>query len=336
MTADVTPRTDPAQVDVSVVVATYNANRRDELDACLSAIGRQTVAPLEVIVVVDHNPDLLAAARQAFPSAKVFENRHARGLAGARNTGIEAAGASIIAFVDDDARPEPEWLERLHACFADPSAVGVGGALIPRWTGGMPRWLPTEFYWVFGCSYTGLPKQLGPVRNPIGANMAVRKRTLEEIGGFRADGDGDQPRALRSRGMVRAQGNVPDDTDLAIRVKQRWPESIWLYQPEAKVLHTVTRERASLSYFVRRSFEEGAGKARLAAFVGSKDGLSSERRYLSSVLPHGIAEGLRHLLHGDPQGALRAIAIVIGVISSGAGFVHASLDRALERHLRRA
>ena len=67
MRADVTPladpaqaTTDPAQVDVSVVVATYNAKRRDELDACLSAIRGQTVAPLEVIVVVDHNPDLLA------------------------------------------------------------------------------------------------------------------------------------------------------------------------------------------------------------------------------------------------------------------------------------
>ncbi len=71
MRADVTPLadpaqvdpTDPAQVDVSVVVATYNAKRRDELDACLSAIRRQTVAPLEVIVVVDHNPDLLASVQ---------------------------------------------------------------------------------------------------------------------------------------------------------------------------------------------------------------------------------------------------------------------------------
>jgi glycosyltransferase involved in cell wall biosynthesis len=333
---DVTPRTDPAQVDVSVVVATYNIDRRGELDACLGALDRQTVAPVEVIVVVDHNPELFSAVREAFPAANVVENRHARGLAGARNTGIDIARGSIVAFVDDDARPEPEWLERLHACFADPRAVGAGGALIPRWTAGEPRWLPTEFYWVFGCSYTGLPEHLAPVRNPIGANMAVRKRTLEEIGGFRADGAGGEPRAIRSRGMVRAQGNVPDDTDLAIRVKQRRPDSIWLYEPEARVLHTVTAERASLSYFLRRSYEEGAGKARLAAFVGSEDGLSSERRHLASVLPQGIAQGLRQLMHGDPQGGLRAVAIVIGVISSAAGFVQASLDRALERNGRRA
>src|SRR5690348_16834254 len=124
MTADVTDRTDHAQVDVSVVVATYNSERRDELDACVSALAHQTVAPVEVIVVVDHNPELLESARQTFTDALVIENRHSRGLAGARNTGIDAARGSIVAFVDDDARPEADWLEHLYACFEDPSTVG--------------------------------------------------------------------------------------------------------------------------------------------------------------------------------------------------------------------
>ena len=335
MIADVTPLVDANPVDVSVVVATFDEARWDDLCACVSALGDQTTAPVDVIVVVDHNPRLLAEAKEQFPAVTVVDNHHARGLAGARNAGIAAARGSIVAFVDDDARPEPDWLEHLSACFADPTAVGAGGALLPRWTKRMPEWLPTEFYWVFGCSYTGLPDHLSPVRNPIGANMAVRKRTLEEIGGFREAGAGGQPREIRSRGVVRAQGNVPDDTDLAIRVKQRWPEFIWLYEPEAKVHHTVTRERATLSYFLRRSFEEGAGKARLAAFVGSRDGLSSERRHLGVVLPRGIARGLRQLLDGDPNGGLRALAIVVGVASSGIGFLHARLARPLEAVIRR-
>jgi hypothetical protein len=313
------------RLDVSVVVATYTASRWDELTACVSALDRQAVAPIEVIVVVDHNPELLASARQAFPSTRVVENHHARGLAGARNAGIEAASGSIVAFVDDDAQPEADWLKRLHACFADPFAVGVGGALIPRWTNGVPRWLPSEFYWVLGCSYTGLPEHLDRVRNPIGANMAVRKDMLLKMGGFREGGAGEDPREIRSRGVVRAQGNVPDDTDLAIRASQRWPWSIWLYQPEARVHHTVTKERATLAYFIRRSFEEGAGKAQLSAFVGSQDGLSSERRHLSVVLPRGFARGIRELLEGDLQGGLRALAIVIGLTSSAAGFVLARL-----------
>ena len=320
------------RVDVSVVVATYTETRWDELAACVSALNRQAVAPIEVIVVVDHNPELLQSARRAFPSTMVVGNHHARGLAGARNAGIEAANGSIVAFVDDDARPESDWLERLHACFADPFAVGAGGALIPRWTDGVRRWVPTEFYWVFGCSYTGLPEQLAPVRNPIGANMAVRKHVLHEIGGFREGGAGEQPREIRSRGVVRAQGNVPDDTDLAIRASQRWPWSIWLYQPEARVHHTVTKERSSLVYFIRRSFEEGAGKARLSAFVGSQDGLSSERRHLTVMLPRGVARGIRQFLHGDLQGGLRALVIVVGVISSAAGYALARLGSMFEPH----
>jgi cellulose synthase/poly-beta-1,6-N-acetylglucosamine synthase-like glycosyltransferase len=331
MTAHLLQRARTRQVDVSVVVATYDAGRWDELDACVSALTRQTVAPREVIVVVDHNAELFERATDAFPSATVIENHHRRGLAGARNMGIEAASGSIIAFVDDDARPEPDWLERLHACFAAPSVVGAGGALLPRWANGVPRWLPREFYWVFGCSYAGLPERLAPVRNPIGANMAVRTETLKEIGGFREGGAGEEPRAIRSRGVVRAQGNVPDDTDLAIRVKQRWPGSTWLYEPEAKVHHTVTWERASLSYFLRRSFEEGAGKARLAGFVGSADGLSSERRHLYVVLPRGLWRGMRDLFEGDPQGGLRALAIVVGTLSSAAGFLLTRLRRAFER-----
>jgi glycosyltransferase involved in cell wall biosynthesis len=319
-----------AQADISVVVSTYDRSRWGELSACLQTLRGQTVSPREVVVVVDHNPGLLSAARESFRWAKVVENHRPRGLAGARNTGVDITQGSIVAFIDDDARADTDWLEHLQACFADLSAVGVGGALIPRWTNGFPRWLPTEFYWVLGCSYTGLPSHLAPVRNPIGANMAVRREILQAIGGFR-DGAAEQPHVLRSRGVVRAAGNVPDDTDLAIRVKQLWPGSTWLYQPQARVHHTVVRERTSLGYFIRRSFEEGAGKARLAAFVGAQDGLSSERRHLAVVLPSGIARGLRSLLSGDWHGGLRAAAIVIGTVSSAAGFLAATAGRTLRR-----
>jgi hypothetical protein len=131
--------------------------------------------------------------------------------------------------------------------------------------------------------------------------------------------------------VVRAAGNLPDDTDFAIRVQQRRPGAIWLYHPDASVLHTVTPERASLSYFLRRCYEEGVGKANLSRYVGAGDSLSSERRHLAVVLPRGIAAGLRDLLRGDPNGALRAGAIVIGVVSSATGFLLAAIAGARRR-----
>jgi cellulose synthase/poly-beta-1,6-N-acetylglucosamine synthase-like glycosyltransferase len=315
----------------SVVVSTYDEGRWDDLVACLRSLDAQTCPPLEAIVVVDHNARLLDRLIEAFPGVTAVANERSRGLAGARNTGIDAAQGEIVAFIDDDARAEPQWLEELEGCFADPVAVGAGGALIPLWQEPAPRWFPGEFYWVFGCSYTGLPERLGPVRNPIGANMAVRAGVLREVGGFR-EGDGrSAPREIRSRGVVRAGGNVPDDTDLAIRVSQRRPGAVWLYQPKARVHHTVTPERVSFGYFLRRCYEEGAGKANLSRYVGSQDSLRSERRYLARVLPSGLWRGLRELVAGDRGGGLRAGAILIGILSTAAGFLAATVGGSLRR-----
>lgn len=318
----------------SVVVSTYDEKRFDELSACVAGFETQVRPPLETIVVADHNEALLERARKAFPAARVIPNRRPRGLAGARNSGIDAAAGEIIAFVDDDARAEPEWLRELEACFEDPRTVGAGGALLPRWEGPEPSWLPREFYWVFGCSYTGLPERLGPVRNPIGANMAVRASVLREVGGFReggGEGAADAPSEIHARGVVRAAGNIPDDTDLAIRVKQHLPEAVWLYQPSARVLHTVTPERTTFAYFRRRCYEEGVGKANLSRYVGAEEGLSSERRYLTRVLPLGVLRGIQDALRGDGAGALRSAAIVVGLLATAAGFLVANAQNGLRR-----
>jgi glycosyltransferase involved in cell wall biosynthesis len=316
---------------VSVVVATYDRKRWHDLTSCLEALRHQTVAPLEVVVVVDNNPDLIVNVAEAAPWARVVENRHSRGLAGARNTGIEEAHAPIVAFVDDDAEPTLDWLEQLRSCFADPGVVGAGGSLVPRWPNGSPEWFPSEFYWVVGCSYTGLPDHRSTVRNPIGANMAVRRTVLRDIGGFREADNGHLPREIRSRGVVRAGGDVADDTDLAIRVSQRWPEAVWLYEPGATVHHTVTHERASFGYFLRRNFEEGTGKAALARLVGAQAGLSSERRQLAVVLPRGLRRELRRFFTGDASAGLRMVAILIGMTSAAMGFLTGVLARAIGR-----
>jgi len=311
---------------VTVVVSTYDDKRWDDLVSCIGSLQRQTSSQLETIVVVDHNAELLEKARAEFPRAAVIPNERPRGLAGARNSGIAAAKGEVIAFLDDDARAEPEWLEKLTGCIADPATVGAGGRLLPLWQAPKPRWFPREFFWVFGCSYTGLPEALAPVRNPIGANMAVRASVLAEVGGFREGESADAPREIKSRGVVRGGGNVPDDTDLAIRVKQCRPEAVWLYQPEATVLHSVTPERTTLGYFLRRCYEEGTGKANLSRYVGADEGLSSERRHLAFVLPRGVVRGLTGPLRGDPAGPLRAAAIVVGVLVSACGFIIATFS----------
>ncbi len=316
---------EPSQNSVSVVVPAWSWDRRSLLARCLHGIERQTLRPAETIVVIDHNPKLLDWARESFPSVTAVPNRHQRGVVGARNTGVEVAGGDVIVLTDDDTEAEPSWIEQLDSCFLDPSVVGATGELLPDWADGEPGWFPSEFYWVFGCSYTGLPTEVAPVRNPIAANMAVRSRQLREIGGFR---QGVAPREIKYRGVVIAGGHALEDTELGIRIAQRWPEMNWLYQPHATVRHAVTPEQATLGYLVRRSFEEGSSKAQLAQAMGAQKGLSSERRYVSVVLPMGVARGIWQSLNGDRQGVLRSVAIVIGLLSSGIGFLVGFLARA--------
>ena len=180
--------------------------------------------------MIDHNPELLEWVRETFPDVKAVANAHDRGVVGARNTGVELAQGEIVVLTDDDTEAEPDWLAGLESCFADPDVVGVTGELLPSWSSAEPTWFPHEFYWVFGCSYAGLPSEVAPVRNPIAANMAVRRWALQEIGGFR---QGVTPRQIRHRGAVVAGGHALEDTELGIRIGRQWPQMKWLYQPHA-------------------------------------------------------------------------------------------------------
>ena len=174
---------------ISVVICAYTDRRWDSLVDALASAEAQDPAPHEVLVVIDHNDDLLTHAIDAFPRARVFANDDARGLSGARNTGVRHATGEIIAFLDDDARARPSWLRALARAFEDPTVIGAGGVAFPAWESRAPAWIPSEFLWVVGCSYRGLPMTRAEIRNPIGANMAFRRSVLEGVGGF-TDGIG--------------------------------------------------------------------------------------------------------------------------------------------------
>ena len=89
--------------DVSVVVCTYDSGRRPLLERGLEALKHQVQPAGAVIVVVDHNPQLLGALRADHPHLTVVPNDGQRGLSGARNSGVALVGTPVVAFLDDDA-----------------------------------------------------------------------------------------------------------------------------------------------------------------------------------------------------------------------------------------
>jgi O-antigen biosynthesis protein len=283
------------------------------------------VAALETIVVVDHNPTLAARVAATRPEVVVIENSGRRGVSAARNTALVGARGSVIAFLDDDAVAAPDWLENMLRVYRQEGVMAVGGDIEPLWQSGRPPWFPSEFGWVVGCGYTGLPREAADVRNVIGTNMSFRRDVFEAIGGFDS--------------AIGRVGRMPvgcDETELCVRARQRWPERKIVHDPSVMVSHRVPARRANLKYFVSRCYGEGRSKALVSERVGGRDALSTEVRYATRTLPAGVWHGIRDAVVGDRYGLGRAGAIVVGLAVTSAGFVGARLHRASGKVLLRA
>jgi glycosyltransferase involved in cell wall biosynthesis len=303
---------------VSVVIAAYSDERWDYLRDAVDSALAQTTPALEVVVVVDHNPVLLARARRELPRVTVLPNAGARGASGARNTGVAACRGDILAFLDDDARASAGWLEALLGHFADAGVVGAGGGGGQMWGSSRPRWFPAEFDWTIGASYHGMPRDAGPVRNVWSNNMAIRRAAFEAAGGFRED-----------FGKVGTRSR-PEDTELCLRATATGGAAgTWMYEPAGLTGHWVPAQRATVSYFLRRCFNEGWGKAGLAALDSARNGTSTERHYARRVLPGGILRGLWETVRGDVSGMLRSAAIAAGFGMAATGFAVGMLATAI-------
>ncbi|MFH9706602.1 glycosyltransferase family 2 protein [Streptomyces luteogriseus] len=296
---------------LSVVVCAYTLDRWEDLQAAITSVQSQRRAPDDVVLVVDHCPELQRLATRMLHGVRVLPNRHRKGLSGARNTGVEAAVGDVVAFLDDDATAHPSWAARLLADYGDPRVAGVGGLVVPWWETERPAWFPPEFDWVVGCSYRGLPEEPAPVRNFIGANMSFRREALRAAGGFRTD-----------LGRVGTRPLGCEETELCLRIRSRRPDAVLLYDPSAAVRHRVPAARATWSYFRSRCYAEGLSKALVARYTQGAAALSSERAYLTSTIPHAYREALRP---GRPTPAHTVLALTIGVGATAAGYAVGSV-----------
>jgi glucosyl-dolichyl phosphate glucuronosyltransferase len=295
---------------ISVVICAHTAKRWHETCAAVESVRAQSLPSQEIIVVVDHNPALLASLAAALPGVTVVENAEARGLSGGKNTGVAIAGGDVVAFLDDDAVADPDWLKYFADSYADPAVMGVGGLTLPHWQAARPAWFPEEFAWVVGCTYRGMPTSRAPVRNLLGGNASFRREAFAIAGGFQ-------------NGIGRSAGPRPlgcEETEFCIRVSQQAPEAVFVFDNRSVIWHEVPAERGRFSYFRSRCYAEGLSKALVTASVGAADGLSAERRYTTRVVPLGVAHAMADALRGDLPGLGRAGAIVTGVTATVAGY----------------
>ncbi len=293
---------------IAVVVCVASNEREGMLRACVDSLLAGTRVPDELFVVVDQNPALHATLAATLPEAARVMETPRQGNSEGRNVGIRAATTDVVAFVDDDATVEPDWLERLGSAFAaDGELVGAGGAVVPRFLGDR-RWLPDELLWVVGCTYAGHRTDAGPIRNPIGCNMAFRREALLAVGTFATEygKQGDK--------LV-----ICDETELCLRLEERFGADRIRFVPDARVLHNVPPARISWHGLYRRCLSEGLSKGRLRRRYAGR-ALASEtgyvRRLVLRSVPGLLAAGV---LRRDSQAVLGAGAIVLTLgVTTGA------------------
>ena len=318
-------------ISVSVVICAYTEERWDSVAAAVESVLLQSHPPLEVLLVVDHNPVLLQRLRECHRSSRtvsVLANTGGQGLSGGRNTGVGAADGEVVAFLDDDAVAESDWLHWFADGYAEPDVMGVGGLTLPVWASGRrPGWYPEEFDWVHGATYRGMPTGRARVRNVLGGNASFRRAALVAAGGFdSAIGRGADSGAGGAR---RPLGG--EETELCIRIQQADPGAVFLFDDRSVIHHQVPSCRETFGYFRTRCWAEGLSKAVVAGSVGTGDGLSTERRYVSRTLPSGIGRGLGRAVRGDLGGLGSAAAIAVGGLVTAGGYALGTVRRRWSR-----
>lgn len=290
-----------------MVVCAYTLDRWDLLDKALVSLTTQEVAPVEVILCIDHNRELyercVAEFTPRFADApwrlRIIHNKYETRLGGARTSAAEVATGDILAFLDDDACATSSWLHELSMPYENDGVVAVGGAPIASYEVARPRWFPHECNWVFGCAYRGLPEQRAPIEHMIGANMSVRRTALLSWGGFHSDNH--------------------DDMDLSHRVAHHFGASAVLYEPHAVVYHFVPRSRLTWAYFWRRCFYVNRGKVAAFRNMDAASNLSAEIRFVRRSLVRALRSEGSALRDGDLFAPIRYLALVAAIVLGGAG-----------------
>lgn len=252
----------PARCDaerLSVIVCTRD--RPAMLQACLASLAAQAAPPGEV-VVVDNSADGGAAQIAQGRPGVVYVHEPRPGLSVARNAGLAAARGAFVAFTDDDVELDSDWTREIVRAFDNPAVDAVTGLVLPASLeteaqrafqfdlGGFTnRYTPL----VFDRSFLEDTAAVGPQvwRIGAGANMAFRRSSLADLGGF------DERLGAGASGCS-------EDSEFWYRIL--FNGGVCLYEPRAAVYHHHRRDWAGL-----RSQYRAYMKGHVAALVAQAD-----------------------------------------------------------------
>lgn len=255
----------------------------DHFCEAAESVLNQTYNNVELVVIVDGTPDVYDKILEDYDNHEdmiISCNDENVGLLQSRNRGAELATGDVVAFIDDDAIADEEWIERLVDAYENQNAIATGGKMTPEWIAGKPSFLPEEFYWLIGVTHRGFADGAGEVRNTFGSNISFRTNLFEELGGFNVSIGG-------RKGDKNLQGG---ETELCARMRTEYDQGIW-YVPEAEVAHKVFQYRTKVGWLLDRAFWQGYSKRAMETLISESSG--EENAFLQDLLTRHAPNRLR-------------------------------------------
>jgi glycosyltransferase involved in cell wall biosynthesis len=264
-------------MEVSVVVCTRN--RAALLETALQSLVAQTFdhSRFEVLIIDNASTDSTREVAARWGAAGRLSCRHIveerLGTSHARNRGVHEARGRVIAFLDDDARAEKEWLGHLLRALEDERASAAGGRIKLEWESPPPRWLTDRYLLALLAEFElgDVPCRVDRFPYLVGTNMAFLVDVFERVGGF-------SPKLERRSATVIGM----EDVEFCHRIAQSGGSLV--YEPRAVVHHFVPNHRATLWFLVRRSYADGRSMARFHHMSGQREKGSRPRRLLQNLL----------------------------------------------------
>jgi glycosyltransferase involved in cell wall biosynthesis len=240
--------------ELSVIICTHN--RSGLVTALVKSFNQQrglNKDDVELIIVAsacsDDTVTSISSIRPTIDAKVVVVDVKEPGLSLARNFGLDKATKPYIAFLDDDVRLYPGWIEGLYEVFSGKEYDVVGGRIMLWWDNvDEPDWIHHYHRRLLGFNEHGTVIKPIEGGNIFGGNFAISRDVYNKVGLFSTN--------FGRKGMDRLAG---EEADYFMRAKKLGFK--FVYTPNAAVEHLVNSERASIEYLTRSAF--GVGQTRI-------------------------------------------------------------------------
>jgi glycosyltransferase involved in cell wall biosynthesis len=298
---------------VSVVVCTYSMDRYGPFSEAVESVLAQTHDDLEVVLVVDGNEEVFERVREDFGGRNevvLHCNDENRGISYSRTKGAEIASGDVVAFIDDDAVAEDDWVAKLVEVYEETEAIAVGGDVVPDWQTEKPDFFPAEFYWLVGCVEPRFAEDGEEVRNTYGSNISYRREQFLEVGGYDTNTGRKGDKHLQAH-----------EAPVGIRLREEYGRGM-VFTRDARVHHKLFDYRGEFGWLVFRSFWQGYSKRVMDLLY--PDAEDNKSNYLKQLLTRFVPKRVKNLIRSPSLVRLQQlVAIFVFTAAVGLGYVYA-------------